>query len=149
MIDSFILILLIIMFISLTQDQVQFHYGSLRWQYHFNEIEELILLKKKKTYLLVNGAFIAVTAVAYYCMLFTDLIDLYYIIPTLLCYAVLIMLRYNNRIDFEYYVIVKDVYQKEIKVKIDNNDRPLIGKQIDQYLDYEFHRILHQNKKVK
>jgi len=137
------------MFISLTQDQVQFHYGSLRWQYHFDEIEELVLLKKKKTYLLINGAFISVTAVAYYCMLFTSVIDLYYVIPTLLCYSILIILRFYNRIDFEYYVIVKDIYQKEIKIKIDSTDRPLIGKQIDHYLDYEYYRMLQQNKKVK
>jgi hypothetical protein len=135
------------MFISLTHDQVQFHYGSLQWQYNFNEIEELILLKKKKTYLLINGAFITVTALAYYCMLFTDLMDLYYVIPTLLCYTILIILRLHTKIEFEYYVIVKDIYQKEIKVKIDVMDRPLIGKQIDQYLNHEYYRILHQTKK--
>jgi hypothetical protein len=135
------------MFISLTHDQVQFHYGSLRWQYNFNEIEELVLLKKKKTYLLINGAFIAVTALAYYCMLFTDLMDLYYVIPTLICYSILIILRLHTKIEFEYYVIVKDIYQKEIKVKIDVMDRPLIGKQIDQYLNHEYYRILHQTKK--
>ncbi|MNQ19574.1 hypothetical protein D3C85_326440 [compost metagenome] len=135
------------MFISLTHDQVQFYYGSLRWQYNFNEIAELILLKKKKTYLLINGAFIAVTTVAYYCMLFTDLMDLYYVIPTLLCYTILIILRLHTRIEFEYYVIVKDIYQKEIKVKIDVLDRPLIGKQIDEYLNHEYYRILHQTQK--
>ena len=136
------------MFISLTHDQVQFHYGSLRWQYNFNEIEELALLKKKKTYLLVNSTFIAVTALAYYCMLFTDVIDLYYIIPTLLCYAVLIIVRFHNNIDFEYYVIVKDIYQKETKVKIDVQDRPLIGKQIDHYLNREYYQMVHQTQKA-
>ena len=135
------------MFISLTHDQVQFYYGSPRWQYNFNEIEELVLFKKKKTYLLINGAFIAVTALAYYCMLFTDLMDLYYVIPTLLCYTILIVLRLHTKIEFEYYVIVKDIYQKEIKVKIDVMDRPLIGKQIDQYLNHEYYRILDQNQK--
>ena len=136
------------MFISLTQDQLQFYYGSLRWQYDFNEIEELILFKKKKSYLLINSAFVLVTALAYYCMLFTDLMDLYYVIPTLLCYTILIILRFHNKIDFEYYVIVKDIYQKEIKVKIDVTDRPLIGKQIDQYLNHQYHRILASNQKL-
>jgi hypothetical protein len=134
------------MFISLTHDQVQFCYGSIRWQYNFNEIAELGLLKKKKTYFLENSAFIAVTALAYYCMLFTNLIELYYIIPTLLCYAILIILRFHNKIDFEYYVIVKDIYKKEIKIKINALDRPVIGKQIDEYLNHEFDRILLKTK---
>ncbi|MNX71597.1 hypothetical protein D3C86_1029180 [compost metagenome] len=80
-------------------------------------------------------------------MLFTDLMDLYYVIPTLLCYTILIILRLHTRIEFEYYVIVKDIYQKEIKVKIDVLDRPLIGKQIDEYLNHEYYRILHQTQK--
>lgn len=134
------------MFISLTHDQVYFYYGSTRWQYRFNEIAELTLLKKKKTYLLENGAFIAVTSLAYYCMLFTNLMELYYIIPTLLAYTILIILRFHNNIDFEYYVIVKDIYRKEIKVKINALDRPVIGKQIDQYLNHEFERILLNTK---
>ena len=137
------------MFISLTHDQVQFYYGSIRWQYSFDEIAELGLLKKKKTYFLENSAFIAVTALAYYCMLFTNLIELYYIIPTLLCYTILIILRFHNKIDFEYYVIVKDIYKKEIKVKINVLDRPVIGKQIDQYLNHEFDRILLKTKHIR
>lgn len=130
------------MFISLTHDQVQFQYGSKQWQYNFNEIVELGLLKKKKTYLFENGAFIAVTALAYYCMIFTSLMELYYLIPTLLCYSFLIILRFNNKTEFDYFVIVKDIYKKETKVKIDALDRPMIGKQIDQYLNLEFERVL-------
>lgn len=42
------------MFITLNHDHVHFEYGSHRWQYNFNEIVELGLLKKKKTYLLIN-----------------------------------------------------------------------------------------------
>lgn len=134
------------MFISLTHDQVQFHYGSKQWQYSFNEIVELGLLKKKKTYLLENGAFIVVTALAYYCMIFTNLMELYYVIPALLCYTFLIILRFNNKAEFEYFVIVKDVYKKETKVKINATDRPVIGKQIDHYLSLEFNRILQRTK---
>ncbi|MCD9576928.1 hypothetical protein [Flavobacterium soyae] len=130
------------MFISLTHDQVQFQYGSKQWQYNFNEIVELGLLKKKKTYLFENGAFMAVTALAYYCMIFTSLMELYYLIPTLLCYSFLIILRFNNKTEFDYFVIVKDIYKKETKVKIDALDRPMIGKQIDQYLNLEFERVL-------
>lgn len=130
------------MFISLTHDQVQFQYGSKHWQYNFNEIVELGLLKKKKTYLFENGAFMAVTVLAYYCMIFTNVMELYYLIPTLLCYSFLIILRFNNKTEFDYFVIVKDIYKKEIKVKINALDRPVIGKQIDQYLNFEFERIL-------
>lgn len=130
------------MFISLTHDQVQFQYGSKQWQYNFNEIVELGLLKKKKTYLFENGAFMAVTVLAYYCMIFTNVMELYYLIPTLLCYSFLIILRFNNKTEFDYFVIVKDIYKKETKVKIDALDRPMIGKQIDQYLNFEFERIL-------
>ncbi|OXA76468.1 hypothetical protein SAMN05444397_11311 [Flavobacterium aquidurense] len=134
------------MFISLTHDQVQFCYGSIRWQYDFNEIAELVLLKRKKTYILENCAFIAVTAFAYYCMLFTNVIALYYITPTLLCYAILIILRFHNKVDFEYYVVVKDIYKKEVVVKISASDRPAIGKQIDQYLNYQYDQIVQKTK---
>ncbi|SEO63753.1 hypothetical protein SAMN05444671_0196 [Flavobacterium sp. CF108] len=130
------------MFISLTHDQVQFQYGSKQWQYNFNEIVELGLLKKKKTYLFENGAFMAVTVLAYYCMIFTNVMELYYLIPTLLCYSFLIILRFNNKTEFDYFVIVKDIYKKETKVKINALDRPVIGKQIDQYLNFQFERIL-------
>lgn len=134
------------MFFTLTQDQVQFQYGSNRWQYSFNEIVELGLLKKKKSYLLENGAFIAVTALAYYCMVFSNLTELYYIGPTLLVYTILIILRFHNDIEFEYYVIVRDIYKKETKVKINGLDRPAIGKQIDHYLNFNFDRLLQNTK---
>ncbi|MBS7229662.1 hypothetical protein KHA90_01380 [Flavobacterium psychroterrae] len=130
------------MFLTLTQDQVNFQYGSNRWRYSFNEILELGLLKKKKTYFLENSAFILVTALAYYCMVFSNLMELYYIGPTLLMYTILIILRFYNGIEFEYYVIVRDIYKKETKVKIKNADRSIIGKQIDQYLERNFDRLL-------
>jgi hypothetical protein len=134
------------MFFTITHDQVHFHYGSKSWQYSFNEIVELGLLKKKKSYLLENGIFIVITAIAYYCMVFSDVMDLYYIVPTLLCYTIIIISRFHGNIDSEYYVIVKDVYQNEIRVKIKNHDRPVIGKQIDLYLDQEFDRNLQLQK---
>ncbi|OMQ10441.1 hypothetical protein [[Flexibacter] sp. ATCC 35103] len=135
------------MFFTLTHDQVQFQYGSKRWQYSFNEIAELGLLKKKKSYLLENGAFISVTAFAYYCMVFSNLSELYYIAPTLLMYTILIILRFYNDIEFEYYVIVRDIYKKETKVKINSTDRPVIGKQIDHFLHLNFDRLLQKTKK--
>ncbi|WP_264524318.1 MULTISPECIES: hypothetical protein [unclassified Flavobacterium] len=134
------------MFITLTQDQVQFQYGSKRWQYCFNEIAELGLLKKKKTYLLENGAFILATALAYYAMVFSNLNELYYIGPTILVYTILIILRFHNTIEFDYYVIVRDVYKKETKVKIKVLDRHEIGKQIDQFLNLNFNRLLQKTK---
>nr|WP_199000599.1 hypothetical protein [Flavobacterium sp. ASV13] len=134
------------MFFTLTHDQVQFQYGSNRWQYNFNEIAELGLLKKKKTYLLENSAFISVTALAYYCMVFSNLSELYYIGPTLLAYTILIILRFHNDKEFDYYVIVRDIYKKETKVKINRQDRPVIGKQIDQYLSCNFDRLLKKAK---
>ncbi|WP_345147109.1 hypothetical protein [Flavobacterium ginsengiterrae] len=132
------------MFISLIHDQVQFCYGSKKWQYSFNEIVELCLLKKKRTYLLENGVFVAVTVLAYYCMIFTNLMELYYVIPALLCYAFLIIMRFHNNTEFDYFVIVKDIYLKETKVKINAQDRSAIGKQIDNYLNFEFNRILEE-----
>ncbi|MCI9844734.1 hypothetical protein [Flavobacterium pectinovorum] len=128
------------MFITIFTDKINFYYKSKNWQYHLDEIKELGLLKKKKKYFLENGAFIAVTAVAYYCMIFTDLIDLYYIIPTLICYAFIIVARFDNPSEFVYFVFVKDIYRKEIKIKITPKDRVLIGKQIDHYLDLQFER---------
>jgi hypothetical protein len=130
------------MFITLFTDTIKFHYKSKNWQYHLDEIKELGLLKKKKKYFLENGAFIAITAVAYYCMIFTDLMELYYIIPTLLCYTFIIILRFDNPSEFVYFVFVKDIYRKEIKIKIATKDRPLIGEQIDHFLDLQFERSI-------
>lgn len=130
------------MFITLTHDQVRFYYGSEHWQYNFDEIVELGLLKKKKSYFLENIVFLAVTAFAYYFIIFSNFAELYYIIPTLLCYTILIILRFPKDIEFDYYVIVKDIYQKETKVKIKALDRTKIGKQIDQYLSLKFDQIL-------
>ncbi|WKL49444.1 hypothetical protein Q1W71_06550 [Flavobacterium pectinovorum] len=130
------------MFITLTHDQVRFYYGSEHWQYNFDEIVELGLLKKKKSYFLENIAFLIVTVFAYYFIIFSNFAELYYIIPTLLCYTILIILRFPKNIEFDYYVIVKDIYQKETKVKIKALDRTKIGKQIDQYLSLKFDQIL-------
>jgi hypothetical protein len=130
------------MFITLTHDQVRFTYGSEHWQYNFDEVVELGLLKKKKSYFLENIAFLIVTAFAYYFIIFSNFAELYYIIPTLLCYTILIILRFPKNLEFDYYVIVKDIYQKETKVKIKALDRTKIGKQIDQYLSLKFDQIL-------
>lgn len=133
------------MFITLTSDQVQFNYGSKRWQYPFEKIEQLAILKKKKIYFLENAIFFAITALAYYAMVFSDLNEMYYILPTLFCYTIIIIFRFHNPSDFEYYVLVRDVYQKETKVKIKVVHKNIIGKQIDEYLDFEYHRILKKN----
>ncbi|KIQ16907.1 hypothetical protein RT99_19860 [Flavobacterium sp. MEB061] len=132
------------MFITLTHDQVRFYYGSEHWQYNFDEIVELGLLKKKKSYFLENIAFLIVTAFAYYFIIFSNFAELYYIIPTLLCYTILIILRFPKNLEFDYYVIVKDIYQKETKIKIKALDRTKIGKQIDQYLSLKFDQILQE-----
>ncbi|KFF03431.1 hypothetical protein [Flavobacterium reichenbachii] len=134
------------MFITLTPDRIHFEYGSKRWQYNFEEIAELGLLKKKKTYFLENGAFILVTVLTNYFLFFSDFMELYYIIPALLLYTVIVISRFHNTIEFEYFVIVRDVYQKEIRVKIKALDRVIIGKEIDHYLSLEFDRVLQLNK---
>lgn len=126
--------------ITITPDKIKFCYESNTWQYDFDEIKELGILKKKKTYFMQNGAFIIVTAIAYYCMIFSNLPDLYYIIPVLFCYTFIIISRFYNPAKFVYFVLVRDVYQKEIKTKIALKDRFLIGKQIDHYLDLKFER---------
>ncbi|AWK07126.1 hypothetical protein HYN56_23995 [Flavobacterium crocinum] len=126
--------------LKILPDKIKFDYDSKEWQYQFNEIRELRLLKKKKKYFLENGAFIAVTGATYYCMIFSNLMDLYYIIPALLCYALIIASRFKNNNEFEYFIFVKDIYKKEIRTKIATKDRVLIGKQIDQYLGLQFER---------
>ncbi|MCR4032372.1 MULTISPECIES: hypothetical protein [Flavobacterium] len=126
--------------LTIFPDKIRFRYKSKNWQYHFDEIKKLGLLKKKKKYFLENGAFIAVTAVAYYCMVFSDIMDLYYIIPTLLCYTLIISIRFKNDEEFVYFIIVKDIYQKEIRTKIEVKDRFVIRRQIDHYQELQFER---------
>ncbi|GAA3783294.1 hypothetical protein GCM10022423_45120 [Flavobacterium ginsengiterrae] len=53
-------------------------------------------------------------------------------------------MRFHNNTEFDYFVIVKDIYLKETKVKINAQDRSAIGKQIDNYLNFEFNRILEE-----
>ncbi|WP_278020734.1 hypothetical protein [Flavobacterium ginsengisoli] len=66
--------------------------------------------------------------------------DLYYIIPAILCYALIIVARFSNKAEFVYFVFVKDIYKNEIRTKIALKDRKLVGKQIDAYLDLQFER---------
>ncbi|MBF4471361.1 MULTISPECIES: hypothetical protein [Flavobacterium] len=132
------------MFTILTYNNVQFRYGSKSWNYTFDEIEELSLVKKNKSYSKENFAFISVTALAYYFMLFSNLMDLYYIIPAILCYSVIITLRFHDTSKFEFYVFVKDIYNKETIIKIKTTDRTKIGKHIDLYLDLKFKKLVSQ-----
>jgi hypothetical protein len=128
--------------LTIFSDKVRFRYKSKNWQYQFDEIKELGLLKKKKKYFLENGAFLAVTAATYYCMLFSNLMDLYYIIPAILCYSFILAMRFGNKAEFAYFVFVKDIYQNKIRTKIAAKDRILVGKQIDSYLDLQFERSI-------
>lgn len=132
------------MFLKLVHNKVLFHYGTKKWQYSFNEISCLGLIRKKKTFYLEDGSFIAVTALAYYCMLFSDIIDLYYLVPTILCYTVIIILRINST-EFKYYVLVQDIYGKETKIKIKAIDRQTIRKQIDVYLNQKFEQLVQKS----
>ena len=126
--------------LTVFSDKVRFRYKSKNWQYQFDEIKELGLLKKKKKYFLENSAFLAVTAAAYYCMLFSNLMDLYYIIPAILCYSFILAMRFGNKAEFAYFVFVKDIYQNKIRTEIAAKDRILVGKQIDSYIDLQFER---------
>ena len=103
--------------LTILPNKIRFSYKSKNWQYDFDEIKEIGLLKKRKKYFLENTAFAVVTAVTYYCMIFSDIMDLYYIIPALLCYTLIITVRFSDPTEFVYFIFVKDIYQKEIKTK--------------------------------
>ncbi|WET01674.1 hypothetical protein [Flavobacterium sp. YJ01] len=126
--------------LTILPNKIRFSYKSKNWQYDFDEIKEIGLLKKRKKYFLENAAFAVVTAVTYYCMIFSDIMDLYYIIPALLCYTLIITVRFSDPTEFVYFIFVKDIYHKEIKTKIESKDRALVGKQIEYYLDLQFER---------
>lgn len=128
--------------LTIFPDKIRFHYKSESWQYNFDEIKEIGLLKKKKKYFLENGAFIAVTAAAYYCMIFFDLENLYYIIPAIFCYSLIAAATFNDKEESIYFVFVKDIYKNKIRTKIESKDRTLIGKQIDYYLELQFERSI-------
>ncbi len=128
--------------LTIFHDEIRFCYKSKNWQYHFDEIKKLGMLRKKKKYFLENGIFIAVTASAYYCMIFSDIMELYYIIPALLCYTLIIISRLKNPSEFNYFVIVKDVYQNEIISKIEAKDRAMIRRQIDHFKELRFERYI-------
>ncbi|MFB9076785.1 hypothetical protein ACFFLS_23780 [Flavobacterium procerum] len=128
------------MFITLTSDKITFRFKSKQWHYHFDEIKELGLVRRKKMFYLENTAFAAVTAITYYFMIFTNVSDLYYIIPAVLCYTILVIARFYHTDEFVYLVMIKDVYDNEKRIKIASNDRLLIGKQIDSFLELQFNQ---------
>lgn len=130
------------MFITFTTTQVHFCYGKNKWYYAFEEIIELGFIRKKKKYFLTNFAFALVTLSAYYCMIFTRIPDLYYIIPSLFAFTILIVLRFHDKAEFNYYVLVRDCYQKERLVKIKNKDKNAIGKQIDAFQNIQFEHTI-------
>lgn len=132
------------MILTLMHNKVLFHYGTKKWQYSFNEISSLGLIRKKKTFYLEDGSFIAVTVLGYYCMFFTDIVDLYYLTPITLFYTIIIILRFNSA-EFKYYVLVQDIYGKQTKVKIKAVDKPKIRKQIDVYLNQKFEQSLQKS----
>ncbi|MFD2940642.1 hypothetical protein [Flavobacterium notoginsengisoli] len=121
-------------------DKIKFDYKSKKWQYQFDEIKELGLLKKKKKYFIQNGTFIAGATAAYCGMIFSELTDLNYVIPVLLCYILIITSGFKSKTEFVYFIFVKDIYKSEIRTKIASKDRLLIGRQIDHYLDLQFER---------
>lgn len=128
------------MSITISPEEIKFNYKSKNWKYHFDEIKKLGLLKKKRNYFAENTVFVIATFTVYYCMLFSDLMALYYIVPTLLSYLFIIIMKFNNDTEFVYFVFVKDIYKNEIKTKIAVKDHFLIAKQIDKYLDLQFER---------
>ncbi|WP_426484840.1 hypothetical protein [Flavobacterium sp. 2] len=74
-------------------------------------------------------------------MLFTKIADMYYVIPALLSFTILIILRFQDSAEFDYYVLVRDCYQKEIIVKIKGKDKNYMSKQIEEYVNIQFERI--------
>lgn len=132
------------MFLTFTSKQVHFKYGKNRWQRAFDEIAELGIMRIKKSYFLLNAAFALVTLTAYYFMFFTNINEIYYIAPALLCYTFLIILRFQDKVEYKYYVLLKDIYQNEIKIKIKATDRNIVGKQIDEYLNAQFEHFIMQ-----
>ncbi|WP_244248428.1 hypothetical protein [Flavobacterium foetidum] len=87
-----------------------------------------------------NATFAAVTAITYYFMIFTDVNDLYYLIPAILGYTILVSSRFYNTEEFVYLVMIRDVYDNEKRVKIASKDRFLVGKQIDSFLELQFNQ---------
>lgn len=129
------------MFLKLTSTHVHFTYRKKKWRYSFDEIIELGLIRKKKNYFFVNLLFFLVTIVAYYCMFFTKIKDLNYIIPALIAFSILIIIRFHNSSEFDYYVVVRDCYQKEIVIKIKIEDKNCVDKQITEFSNLQFERI--------
>jgi hypothetical protein len=129
------------MFLTFTQTQVHFCYSKKKWQYTFDEIIELGLIRKKRNYFSINVLFVLVTVATYYCMLFSKIADMYYVIPALLSFTILIILRFHDTAEFNYYVLVRDCYQKEIIVKIKGKDKNYMSKQIKEYVNIQFERI--------
>lgn len=77
-------------------------------------------------------------------MFFSDIIDIYYLAPTILCYTVIITIRFNSA-EFKYYVLVQDIYGKQTKIKIKAVDKQKIRKQIDVYLNQKFEQSLQKS----
>jgi len=128
------------MFINCTVKEVQFRYGTKGWKYAYNEISELCIVRKKKTYLIKNLLFTILGVLGYNCMIFSNFTNLYFIIPILLCYCI-IFLGFQDVTEFNYYVLVRDINNNAIKIKISARHQSIIGKSIYEYKKLMFDQI--------
>ncbi len=128
------------MFITYTPQAVQFQYGIKGWQYTFNEIAEIGIVRKRKRYSIRNFIFITVAALLYYYLFFTDLKCFYLAIALIACFAAIVFFWFHNPDEFTYYLLVRDKKKKETKIKIKARDRHIIRKQLEYYEKLNFDR---------
>jgi len=130
------------MFITYTAHSVQFQYGAKGWQYDFNEIAKLGILRKRKSHIIENIISAIGCALVYYYLFFTDWDYAYAVVPLLLCFAVLLYFLFLRRSEFAYYIMVQDTNQKQTRIRIKAGDRHIIRRELEHYENIDFKRTL-------
>lgn len=126
------------MFLTFSDQQVLFEYGSKSWQYPYSEIAVLGMLRKQRTYYMEKTAFGMLFAVLYYYLFFTGMDYLPFVIPGASSVIAAAVIRFRTAPPFDYYVIVKDHQNAALRIKIKMRDKKLISSQLSQYEKLRF-----------
>jgi len=134
-------------YLSIHGEKVVFKYGKKEWRSTLGDIKDLGIARRKKILPLEDISVLVVTFISIYLMTQTDIEDAYFIVPTIIFYTFIIILKHRDYDKFRYFVILKETNGKIVKIKIEAYDRSTIGNEIGECLKIKFERDVIFNSK--
>lgn len=133
-------------YLTMDSNTVFLKYKKWEWAYRLEEISDLGLQKKRKLYSLPDIAVAFVTALSLYLMTNTNIEEVYYVVPLVIFYAFIVLLKCRHADKFIYYLVVKTNNGVVRKIKIDPLDRQDINREVVEFLSLKFERDI---KRIK